>query len=216
MRKTPWKKSRTYGDNYGGASRRRDADDLRIRYHSLSEPSPFDTLPIFRVDNPSRSWFHPLNEDQVRYALERLPQEDHGDVTHVWLRRASSHRQIDGHWPSTSIYGRGVALVTLYPMPQSLEQNLGGQKPQPSCQRLYRKYGVVLQKIKGMWRAKWTLSEVRKYYLHNALFDAVSYHSAYVWRDGSSNLVKTRNERMEDWLRRREGISTQVYQELFG
>ncbi|MEP4981495.1 hypothetical protein [Ascidiaceihabitans sp.] len=122
---------------------------------------------------------------------------------------------MDARWPSTSIAGGGVALVTLYPMPQSLKQTLGRKNPNPSVLRLYRKYGVVLQKRQGIWRANWTLPQVRKYYLHNALFDAVAYHSAYVWRDGSSNLDRARHMRMEDWLHRREKTSLQVYQDLF-
>jgi hypothetical protein len=211
MRHTPWKKSRTYGDNYGGASRRREEDNIHARRHSFSKPSAFDDLPIVQVDNPSRKWFHPLDAAQIRYALNALPYEEGKDVTHVWLRR----QQNSNHWAGDGIHGSGVSLITLYPVRQSLIRDHGVKKPSSYCQRIFQKYDASLRRRGKNWQTVWSLSQLRQFYLYDVLYANAAFHSAYQWRDGRSNAVKTRNDRMSDWLFRRRGVAQKVYRDLF-
>ncbi|GLQ35090.1 hypothetical protein GCM10007939_13730 [Amylibacter marinus] len=210
MQHTPWKKSRSYGDNYGGATRHREEDNIHARYHSFDRPSAYDDLPIMRVDNPSRDWFHPLDADQVRYALKALPNHDN-DVTHVWLRRG----QHPDWGVATGIWGSGVSLITLYAAPRNLIRDHGAQKPQQSCQRIYQRYGAKLRRVGNRWQAVWTLPELRRFYLYEGLYDCAADHSAYVWRDGRCNTQKARDQRMEDWLYRRKVLAHSVYRDLF-
>lgn len=215
MQYTPWKKSRTFGDNYGGSYGHRDEDNIRTRLHNFRCPGEFDEVPIVRVDNPSRDWFHPLNAEQVRYALNALPPDDHGDVTHVWLRRSGA---VPGqrYDVATAIWGSGVSLVTLYPTRRSLIRDHGKQKPPQSSQRIYREYGARLKRRGRYWQTSWSLDGLRKFYLQEGLFDSVAGHSAYVWRDGRCNSAKAREERMQDWLYRRKPLADEVYDDLFG
>ncbi len=216
MQHTPWKKSRTYGDNYGGAKGHRDEDNIRARLHSFRRPGAFEETPIIRVDNPSRDWFHPLNAEHVRYALEALPADDQGDVTHIWLRRGASRHFGRRYCPADSIWGSGVALVVLYPVRGSLLRDHGAIKPSPACQRIYQRYGAKLRRRGRQWQTHWTMEGIRKFYLQEALYSSVASHSAYTWRDGRSNSQKAELERMEDWLFRRRTIAEGVYRDLFG
>ena len=215
MRHTPWKKSRSYGDNYGGASEHREEDNIRARLHSFHRPGAFEDVPIIRVDNPSRDWFHPLNAEQVRFALKALPPDDHDDVTHVWLRRGDSPHRGHLNCAAEAIWGSGVTLVTLYPVRRSLVRDHGVRKPSQYYQRLYQQYGAHLHRRGRNWQTIWTLPEVRKFYIQEALYSSVAYHSAYVWRAGRCNSAKAKEERVEDWLFRKRSLAEDVYQDLF-
>ena len=82
-RKTPWRKSRTLGDVYGGRNSRKIPDRILNRAHSIPSPGPLDELPIFIVDNPSREFFFPLEPDEIHRELGRLPKEDWKTITHI-------------------------------------------------------------------------------------------------------------------------------------
>jgi len=215
MQHTPWKKSRSYGDNYGGATRHREEDNIHARLHSLHSPSEFDDLPIMQVDNPSRDWFHPLSADQIRYALKALPYDEGDDITHVWLRRRANPLRNTQRGVADGIWGSGVSLITLYPAQRSLIRDHGVQKPCEECQRIYRKYNANLRRNGRNWQTVWALPNLRMYYLQQGLYGSAAFHSAYVWRDGRCNTVKARQQRMEDWLHHRRDVAERVYQYLF-
>ena len=196
---TPWKKSRTYGDNYGGALRRRDADDIRLRLHSFSAPNEYETLPIYRVDNPSRDWFHPIGVEQIQRALEVLPDDTKGDTTHIWLRRQTNDKN-DASFEA--IWGSGVSLVTLYSVRKDMKRLHGAKKPSAICRRTNSKFGARILCRSGLWYSIWNEIGLNKFYLEYALLEALSYHSAYVWRDGRPNSSRAREQRQADWVRR--------------
>jgi hypothetical protein len=216
MRHTPWKKSRTYGDNYGGATGHRDSDNIRSRLHSFHAPSEFETLPIFRQDNPSREWFHPLSAENIHSALNALPSDYHGDVTHVWMRRNTTIRNQSNEYVSDAIYGSGVSLITVYPTRTNLIRRHGLQKPSQHCQRIYKKYGVEFNRKGTTWQTKWSIEGLRKFYLLEGLYGSVAFHSAYVWRDGQPNPLKARERREQAWLKGKESLAASVYEHLFG
>ena len=66
-KKTAWKKSRKFGDVYGGRRLPKLTDGLLKRVHSLETPSPTDNLPLLRRDNPSRDFFFPLNAELLLF-----------------------------------------------------------------------------------------------------------------------------------------------------
>ena len=70
---TPWKKSRTFGDVYGGRTYLKLADKVFNRAHSIERPGANDVLPIVLQDNPSRDFFFPLTADEVLAAIKGLP-----------------------------------------------------------------------------------------------------------------------------------------------
>lgn len=215
MRHTPWKKSRKLGNDYGGASRHRtDARNI-IRFHDFRRPSTCDNLPIIRVDNPSRNWFHPLNAAQIIYVLKALPKHEQDDVTHVWLRRGGKTLAGHDYCFSDAIWGGGVNLVILYPMRRDLIHDHGRRKPSQFAQRIYQEYGAILRKRGNIWQTSWDLTGFRKFYLYEALLSSVANHSALVWREGRSNSIKAQVQREEDWLFRKKSLADKLFNELF-
>jgi hypothetical protein len=81
----PWKKSRTFGDIYGGRMRMRLDDNIFRRAHSLKRPGISDELPILVQDNPSRDFFFPISVEEAKAAIEALPNDDHQGITHIWM-----------------------------------------------------------------------------------------------------------------------------------
>jgi hypothetical protein len=55
----PWRKSRTFGDIYGGRRWPKFADNIRLRLHSLPALSPGQAMPILIENNPSRDFCFP-------------------------------------------------------------------------------------------------------------------------------------------------------------
>jgi hypothetical protein len=72
-KQTAWKKSRKFGDVYGGRGSPKICDRIFNRAHSLSPPSQLDRLPIYVVDNPARDFFFPLQPDEIARELQQLP-----------------------------------------------------------------------------------------------------------------------------------------------
>jgi hypothetical protein len=64
-KQTAWKKSRKFGDVYGGRSKPKITDRIFRRLHSISPPTLLDKLPIYIVDNPSRDFFFPLQANEI-------------------------------------------------------------------------------------------------------------------------------------------------------
>ena len=113
---TPWKKSRTFGDVYGGRTYLKFADKVFNRAHSIERPGANDVLPIVLQDNPSRDFFFPLNADEVLAAIKGLPASHVAGITHVWLRRVKKSDYIEQVQPlAWFICGSGVRLITLFP-----------------------------------------------------------------------------------------------------
>ena len=80
---TAYRKSRKFGDVYGGRVRARLPDGIFRRAHSLKRPGPHDDLPILIEDNPSRKFFFPLSGPEILQALEALPKNAQAGITHV-------------------------------------------------------------------------------------------------------------------------------------
>ena len=106
---TAYRKSRKFGDVYGGRVRLRVPGGIFKRAHSLKPPGTHDELPILIEDNPSRKHFFPLSGDETVEALQALKNKYHNGITHVWLRRASEHMILTGKLPLAEfICGSGV------------------------------------------------------------------------------------------------------------
>jgi hypothetical protein len=86
-KQTAWKKSRKFGDVYGGRGSPKICDRISNRAHSISPPSQLDRLPIYIVDNPARDFLFPLQPDEIARELQQLPARNHSQITHIWLRR---------------------------------------------------------------------------------------------------------------------------------
>jgi hypothetical protein len=164
MHSTPWKKSRTYGDIYGGRKRLRLNDNIFARAHSLKRPSKGAHVPILMEDNPSRDFYYPLSMDEVVAVLGELPKRHTDYLTHVWLRRQHEENpERNGQVFGTYITGSGVSVITLYAWPTSNQINFGGHKPRGGMVKEIEKFGGEVIQKKGVWFGQWDKDSARKY-----------------------------------------------------
>jgi len=176
-KETAWKKSRKFGDIYGGRKRIKFADNIGRRFHSLKKPGASEELPILIEDNPSRDFFFPISAQEANEALKALPKSDYEGITHIWCRRIKRGDFDKGTNPwAEFIFGSGVRVIILYPWPKSLTLNLGMKKPSNRLRNELEKYGANIEKSGKTWVSTMTHSQLRKFYIQNLLYHEVGHH----------------------------------------
>lgn len=212
---TPWKKSRTYGDIYGGRERRRLSDGIFKRAHSLSRPTSLDQCPILIQDNPSREFFFPISAKEAEEALGALPQRDFEGITHIWLRRFKKKEYEKGELPLAEfICGSGVRVIVLYPFPKDMVLVLGDSKPSKRKLKELEKWGCKVRKKEGVWVACWSRSELRKYYINSLLYHEVGHHVDWYNRYWSSANSKQAEEFADQYAIQKTANATHVFNKL--
>lgn len=173
-RQTAWKKSRKFGDVYGGRTFPKIPDRIFRRAHSLLPPGPLDETPLFMVDNPSRDFFFPVNTEEISRELKNLPSHDWATITHIWLRRFKKTEYQKGELPlSEFICGSGVRLIVLYPWPSNLRLFLSKNRPNDHQLKLYAGYETSLIQTKNGWSLEWTLPALKNFYIQTLLFHEI-------------------------------------------
>jgi hypothetical protein len=126
----PWRKSRTFGDIYGGRHRRRITDGVFNRAHSIDPPGPLDDLPLVIEDNPSKDMVFPASAQRIVERIRALPPHHTIGITHLWLRRAKPGEREVGLVPFAEfICGSGVRMIVVYPWPSDLTLRFGISRP---------------------------------------------------------------------------------------
>jgi hypothetical protein len=176
-KETAWKKSRKFGDVKGGRLRPKLADNIFARAHSLQRPGEGIELPLFVRDNPSRDYFFPVGEEELRRELAHLPRRDWRGITHIWFRRFKKSEYEAGELPLAEFCcGSGVRLITLYPWPRSLEWCHGEKKPSAALRRVLERYGAELTTRDGEWISKWKLPALKNFYVEYLFFHEIGHH----------------------------------------
>ena len=161
----------------GGRARRKLADRIFERAHSIPHPQDGETLPILIEDNPSREFFFPISSEEARSVLKSLPEQDSEGITHIWLRRTRKADFIDGEWPiATFICGSGVRLITLYAWPNDMTLRFGQKKPSARLQNEIVRFGGRIRKVGREWIGEFTLTSLRKYCVQGFLFHEIGHH----------------------------------------
>ncbi|MEM7703600.1 MAG: hypothetical protein AAF251_16805 [Pseudomonadota bacterium] len=213
-RRTPWKKSRTFGDLYGGRERRRFADNIFARAHSLPKPSSGEVLPILIEDNPSRDFFFPLSGTEVVEALKALPRRDYEDITHVWMRRLRKSDYLGNAAPyATYSCGSGVHLITMYAFPSDLAFSFGPKRPSNAGLNDARRFGAQIERVGKNWTAFWTLPALRKFYLH-ILYHEVGHHVDWYYRQWSAANGRELEEAAEQYAYTKTATAQHVFNRL--
>src|SRR5512144_2871075 len=145
-RETAWRKSRTFGDVYGGRMAPKLTNRVFACLHSLDRPGPDESLPLVLQDNPSRDYFWPISGVEARDAVLALPREHHAGITHIWLRRKDVRV---GDPLAAFICGSGVRLITLYPWRKDMKIYLGRTKPIQKWRRAASKFGAQTFEERG-------------------------------------------------------------------
>lgn len=190
---TAWKKSRKFGDVYGGRKWPKISDNIFARAHSLKRPDPNQNLPILIVDNPSRDFFFPLSGDEVVQAMQALPDDDHDGITHIWLRRVKKADYIEGQVPLANlICGSGVRVIVLYAFSKDMTLPYGRKRPSNRVVNEVEKYGAVVKKMSSGWVSKWSAEGVRQYYIQALLYSCVGTHVDWYnryWSDANGKMT---------------------------
>jgi hypothetical protein len=192
---TAWKKSRKFGDIYGGRKSLRMTDSIFERAHSLKRPSIGDELPFLIEDNPSRDFFFPVSVEEVNEAIKELPKDDYRGITHIWLRRIKKSDFVTNEQPLAEfICGSGVRVIILYPWPKDMCIRFAKK---PSSRRIKEslKYGIQLEKVHNVWVFEWNLPALRKFYINGLLYHEVGHHVDWYFRHWS----KANSKKLEDF-----------------
>ena len=182
---TPWKKSRTYGDVYGGRKRRRMTDNIFARAHSLQKPAPNQQLPILIQDNPSKNFMFPVTVEEFAQALYGLPESHRSDITHIWLRRHPNHNRQGNSHLAEFICGSGVRVIIIYPWRIDGRLFMGRNKPSGTVISQYLRFGATVLFEDGSWYIHLSISELRKFYIEHIFCHEVGHHVDWYHRQWS-------------------------------
>ena len=214
-KQTAYRKSRKFGDIYGGRLRRRLSDNIFRRLHSLKRPSPLDALPILIEENPSRNYFFPVSARESLEALRALPDGDADGITHVWMRRASHQDLASGRIPFAEfICGSGVRVVVLYPWSKDLTVRLGERTPDSRVTRYYERSSAKLLRKRGIWYAQFTIGALRRFYIERLLYHEVGHHVDWYRRHWSKANGRMAEEAAEQYAVRWAGVAAEVVAKL--
>lgn len=171
-----WKKSRTFGDVYGGRTRRKIPGRILRRAHSLDPPEPQAEKPIIIVDNPSRDFFFPLTPSEIKH-VTYLPKRNWQQITHIWQRRFKKTEYESGEFPLAEfICGSGVYLIVLYPWPRDLRMPLGTKKPTGQQLKFYSQYTSELERDRSGYYLKWDADAIKDFCVEQLLYHEVGHH----------------------------------------
>lgn len=212
---TPWKKSRKFGDIYGGRERLRLSDNIFKRMHNLKKPSAYDELPILIEDNPSRDFFFPISAEEANDAMKALPEQDYQGITHIWLRRIKKSDYEKGELPLAEfICGRGVRLIVLYPFPRDMKMIIGKKKPSTKFKKELQKCGAIIEKSKGIWIAKWDIDSLRLWYVNSLLYHEVGHHVDWYNRHWSKANIKQIEDFADQYAIQKTATATHVINKM--
>ena len=212
---TPWKKSRKFGDIYGGRVRLNLSDNIFRRMHNLKKPAESDELPILIQDNPSRDFFFPISAEEANIALKALPEGDHKGITHIWLRRIKKTDYEKGKLLLAEfICGRGVRLIVLYPFPKDMKMAFGKKKPSAKFSNELKKWNAEIIFKKGNWYAKWEMESLRSWYINHLLYHEVGHHVDWYDRHWSSANIKETEEFADQYAIQKTATATLVINKI--
>ena len=204
MHHTPWRKSRTFGDLHGGRTRRRWADNVVARTHSLPRPGPDDALPFLIEDNPSRQFAFPVSVETCARALRRLPPEHTEGLTHLWLRALPARLVAPGTPWALYVRGSGVCAIVLHPWESDGRRWIETRPPPPSLQASFQRFGGRTLRTRRGWDAFFSSPEnLARFYLEHLLCHEVAHH--YAWKVLGLRQTERQAEAFADEYARRWG-----------
>ncbi len=117
---------------------------------------------VFIIENPSRDYYHPCTEEEIRRTLKLLPRRDSKHLKAVVFKR-----------PSADDVSRGVearrrySCVLLNAFPVSNKICWGEKPPSQKIRSHYAPWCDRWECRNGEWFHVWTPTEVRRYYRYH-------------------------------------------------
>ncbi|WP_018996199.1 hypothetical protein [Hirschia maritima] len=209
---TRWRRNRKFGDAYGGRAKVKLAENVFARCHSLSPPSKFETKPILIEDNPSKGYFFPLTVSECWQSIQSLPDFEYSGLTHIWCRRPSSKKQQKEEQPFAEfVCGSGVRAIIIYPWPINMVMPLGTKKPNNSVLNEFKKFDAEVIRTAQNWVVKFSLHNLRKYYVDALILHEVGHHVDWYQRHWSKANSKKLNDFANQYAVQRTATSRVVF-----
>ena len=178
----PWRKSRTFGDIYGGRVRNRVTDQIFERTHSIDLPGPHDELPLVIADNASKHMVFPAPANKIVARVRSLPEQDTIGITHLWLRRAKPNER--GTF-AEFVCGSGVRMIVIYPWPSDLTLRFGRSRPPARKLREFAPWTEDLRSGHDGWSLVWTAESLESWCLDYLLLHEIGHHLDWYGRHWS-------------------------------
>lgn len=168
MVNNPSRRSRKIGLTQGGRVKAGTAmeKDSRTFPQSIWRQLSEDAGGVYRVlrENPSRNFYHPCTEQQVRSVLSHIPKRHTRHLRAVVFRRPPIKDQERGVEAR-----RRMSCIVLNAFPVSNEIDWGTVPPADSSRRHYAPWCDRWENRDGRWIQVWMPDGVRRYYLYHLL-----------------------------------------------
>ena len=116
------------------------------------------------IDNPSRDFFHPVSDAEIRATLDRLPNRLTEYLRAVVLPRMSVTDQVRG----VEARRRNCCIV-LNPFPKDCRIFWTTDPPSARVIKHYEPWGAGWEEMGTGWFQVWTLERLKNYYLFHLL-----------------------------------------------
>jgi len=197
----PTRRSRNIGKTQGGrvkdgtAAEKRSRRSPRTLWSRLSEEEHSEGYTVLS-DHPSRDYFHPVSEADIRTTLARMPKRLTRSLRAVLLPRIAAGDVIRGIEAR-----RRYLCIILNPFPKTLHQFWTQAPPSEVAIRHYAPWGTTWEQTHKGWYQIWTLDNLRRYYLYHLLLHELGHINQPPF-----NALKRRESFAEDfaltWARR--------------
>lgn len=165
----PTRRNRNIGRTQGGrvkagkATEKRSRSSPRTLWSRLSQEERSEGYAILN-DHPSRDYFHPVNEAEIRSALAKMPKRLTRRLRAVLLPRITARDAVHGIEAR-----RRYLCIILNPFPKSLHQFWTQAPPSEMAIRHYMPWGATWEQAERGWYQVWTLDHLKRYYLYHLL-----------------------------------------------
>jgi hypothetical protein len=164
-----------------------DAPEVWHEPVERDEPKACHELKVI-VQNPGRTYIHPVTADDVRERVLQLPAQYREKLDVVQLSRMTRKRRL---FPCYGLQW-GTA-VYLYPIEESLEE-LYVRAPRPAQRIETEMFGGRWVEDGPLWRLIWTENSIRDFYLNNVLIHEIG----HINDDRNTSFRK--REQFADWF----------------
>jgi hypothetical protein len=192
--RNPIRRNKNIGKTQGGRVKNGSAAEKASRIFSrhiwtrLSDEEVQDSYIVIE-DNPSRDFFHPVSEAEIRKTLDRMPNKLTKHLRAVVMPRMTSadkRRGVEAR--------RRYSCIILNPFPENLRLFWSTSPPKKAALQHYEPWDARWEEEETGWFQVWELDDLKTYYLFHLLFHELG-HINQPW----FNSLNRREEFAEDF-----------------
>jgi hypothetical protein len=144
---------------------------------------------VVLADNPSRDFFHPVCEDEIRRTLDRMPRKLTRHLRAVVMPKISDsdlQRGVEAR--------RRFSCIILNPFPKTLRTFWSPYPPSEKSRRHYEPWRATWERTSDGWYQLWDSASLKRYYLNHLMLHELG-HLNQPW----FNSLKRREDFAEDF-----------------